>query len=625
MVKGYLSKTLGLILLVLLVVSTASAQFMPGKTETQSTTATRVADEAPIYSLSDAEIYLIRLVDPPLASYDGGISGLEPTRPSVTGALKLDVDTPASQAYGSYLAQKQNEVVEAMQLRFSHQMDVVYRYNTAYNGLAVRLTGQEALEAASLPGVADVQRDFVRYPDTDAGPDWIGAPGVWDSTGTGLPATMGEGVIIGIIDTGINFDHPSFADVGGDGYDHTNPFGAGNYVGWCNSGHPDYDAGVHICNDKLVGAWDFTADGNKGEDDDGHGSHTASTAGGNVVTATIDAPTILIERSISGVAPHANIISYDTCIADDGCPGSALVAAIDQAVMDGVDVINYSIGGGPFNPWADADSLAFLSARDAGVFVATSAGNSGPGAGTMGSPANSPWLLSVGAVTHNRKFVNALTGMSGGDSPAPPDLFGQSITDGYGPAPIVHAKDYGDALCLNPFPGGTWSGEIVVCDRGEIARVDKGWNVLQGGAGGYVLANTAVESEGLSADAHHLPAVHIGYAAAQQLLPWLDSGSGHMATIAGTTIDENPSNGDVMADFSSRGPNPPVPDVLKPDVTAPGVAILAASMNGTEFEVVRRDIDVQPARGWRRGTVKSPAAYLDPGTDAIRDDGLLLA
>ena len=583
MVKRYLSKALVLVLFVLLVVSTASAQFEPGKTGTTGANAIKHVEEASRYSLSGTEVYLVRLVDPPLASYSGGILGLDATSPTATGADELDADSPASQAYVDYLAQKQNEVLDAMQMRFGRPNEVLFTYSYAYNGMAVRLTGQEAAEAASLPGVVDVQRDFVRYPDTDVGPEWIGAPGIWDGSATGTE-TKGEGVIIGVIDTGINFDHPSFADIGGDGYDHTNPFGAGVYKGWCDPANPDHDPSVHICNDKLVGAWDFTLDGNKGEDDDGHGSHTASTAGGNVVDATIDAPTIMVERLISGVAPHANLIMYDTCIHDQGCPGSALVAAIDQAVADGVDVINYSIGGGAYNPWIDADSLAFLAARDAGIFVATSAGNAGPAAGTMGSPANSPWLLSVGAVTHNRKFVNALTSMSGGENP-PADMWGESITSGYGPAPIVHAKDFGDALCLAPFPEGTWTlGEIVVCDRGINARVDKGYNVLQGGAGGYVLANSPAESEALSADAHYLPAVHIGYTDGELLRAWLDNGTGHVATIAGTTIDLNPDNGDIMADFSSRGPNPPAPSILKPDVVAPGVSVFAASMNGIEFE-----------------------------------------
>ncbi len=584
MLKRHLSKALVLTMFVLLVVSTASAKMDLGKTGSSGTTTTRHSEEAPVYSLSGPKVYLVRLVDPPLASYRGGILDLEATSPTATGVSDLDANAPASLAYLDYLAQKQTEILDSMALRFGHPIEVLRTYSAAYNGFAVSLTGQEAAEMASLPGVADIQPNFVRYPDTDVGPAWIGAPGIWDGSATGSE-TKGEGVIIGVIDTGINFDHPSFADIGGDFYDHNNPFGEGNYKGLCDPADPDHDPSIHLCNDKLVGAYDFTEDGNWGEDDDGHGSHTASTAGGNFVDAIIDAPTITLERSISGVAPHANLITYDACISDYGCPGDALIAAIDQAVLDGVDVINYSIGGGPNNPWADNDSLAFLAARDAGIFVATSAGNAGPSAGTMGSPANAPWLLSVGAVTHNRQFVNALTDMSGGDTTPPPDLWGASITLGYGPAPIVHAKDFGDALCLDEFPAETWTnGEIVVCDRGINARVDKGWNVKQGGAGGYVLANTAAESEGLSADAHYLPAVHIGYAAAQMLLPWLDSGSGHMATIAGTTVDIDPANGDIMADFSSRGPNPPVLGVLKPDVVAPGVAVLAASMNGVEFE-----------------------------------------
>ena len=583
MIERRLPQALLLVMVILLVVSTASAQTAPVKTATSSPKVTQYADEAPLYSLSGPEIYLLRLVDPPLASYRGEILGLEATSPVVTGATKLDVDTSAGQAYVDYLAQKQNEILDAMQSRFGREVEVLHRYSAATNGFAVRLTGQEALEVASLPGIVDVQRDSLRYLDTDVGPTWIGAPGIWDGTATGT-ATKGEGIIIGVIDGGINFDHPSFAAVGGDEYEHTNPFGEGEYVGWCDEENPNHDPAVHLCNDKLIGAWDYTDDGNKGEDDYGHGSHTASTAGGNVIDTTIDAPTISLERTISGVAPHANLIAYDVCIGR-GCLHSAILAAIDQAVIDGVDVINYSIGGGVNSPWDDDSSLAYLAARDAGIFVATSAGNDGPDAATIGSPSNSPWMLTVGAVTHNRKFVNAVIDMSGGDTTAPADLWGESLTSGYGPAPIVHAKDSGDALCLNPFPLGTWTNdEIVVCDRGINARVEKGANVMAGGAGGFVLANTALDGESLVADGHYLPAVHIGQADGDLLRAWLDSGDGHMATIAGTTVDLSPTNGDIMASFSSRGPNRPVSGMLKPDVVAPGVAVLAASMNGIEFE-----------------------------------------
>ena len=120
-----------------------------------------------------------------------------------------------------------------------------------------------------------VQREFTRTIQTDYGPQWMGAPSVWDGGATGV-ATKGEGVLVGIIDTGFNMDHPSFADIGGDGYNHTNPFGAGIYKGLCAS-----NPGTWICNDKLVGYYIFT--GETTEDTDGHGSHTASTAAGNYV------------------------------------------------------------------------------------------------------------------------------------------------------------------------------------------------------------------------------------------------------------------------------------------------------------------------------------------------------
>ena len=257
--------------------------------------------------------------------------------------------------------------------------------------------------------------------DTDVGPQWIGAPGIWNGTATGgLPGTKGEGVIIGVLDTGINMDHPSFADIGGDGFNHTNPFGAGNYKGWCNPAHPNYNP-AYVCNDKLVGAWDY-ADASWGEtdgpeDNDGHGSHTASTSGGNYLAAGHgDSGRYPYSPAISGVAPHANIIAYDVCGPDGSCYNTDVVAALNQAILDGVDVTNESIGIGG-NTWTGAKQAAYLSVFNAGITSARSAGNSGPGASTVGS--TPPWVITVGANTHNRAGTNAVTNLSGG-STAPP-------------------------------------------------------------------------------------------------------------------------------------------------------------------------------------------------------------
>ncbi|HVM17379.1 MAG TPA: S8 family serine peptidase [Gaiellaceae bacterium] len=512
--------------------------------------------------------YIVRLADAPLATYTGGVDGLAATTPAATGEAKLDPTSAASRAYLQFLAGKQATFERTLLTALGRKAQVDFRYRHAYNGLAVRLTGAEAERVAQLPGVASVRPDFQRQITSDVGPAWIGAPAVWNGTATGgASGTKGEGVVVGVIDTGINHDHPSFAARGGDGYVHRNP--RGRFYGLC-----DPVLGTPTCNAKLIGVWDFT--GGVGEDDNGHGSHTASTAAGNVVDARMVAPTLTIERRLSGVAPHANLISYKACLAVGSCLGASLVAAIDQATADAVDVINYSIGGGPSDPWHDSDAEAFLAARAAGIFVATSAGNSGSKPETIGSPANAPWLLAVGAATHNRTFANAVSTVSGGATTPPGELRGAGVTAGYGPAPIVHAADYGDRLCSAPFAPGTFDGEIVICDRGINPRVEKGTNVKLGGAGGMVLVNTAAEGESTVGDAHNLPAVHLGYTAGRKLTEWVASGSGHTARITGSVIDESPSNGDVTAGFSSRGPNKPVPGVLKPDVTAPGVDVLAA-------------------------------------------------
>jgi hypothetical protein len=515
--------------------------------------------------------WVVLFDDPPLAAYGGGIDELAPTNPEVTGAARLDVDSAASQAYLEYLATRRAEIVAAMAAALGRKLEVVHVYDAVLNGVAVELSGTEPDVVAGVPGVARVEADQVRFLQTDNGPEWIGAPSVWDGAATGgLPGTRAEGIVVGVLDTGVNHDHPSFADVGGDGFNHTNP--RGRFFGLC-----DPVTGAPFCNDKLIGVHDFT--GSTPEDLNGHGSHTASTSAGNVLDAEMVAPTITLARAISGVAPHANLITYKVCPAIN-CLLTAILAGINQAALDEVDVINYSIGGASTNPWDDLDARAFLDARRAGVFVSASAGNSGPGAATIGSPADAPWILAVGASTHDRKFINSLVDMTGGATAAPADMQGKSITAGYGPAPIVYAGDVGDPLCQTPFPPGTWTnGEIVICDRGVNPRVAKAENVAAGGAEGFVLANDEPSGDSIIADAYVIPGVHITFNDGVTLKAWVDDGGGgHTATITGTVFDENAAHGDVMASFSSRGPNPSVPDVLKPDVTAPGVDIFAAWM-----------------------------------------------
>ncbi|MBI1297670.1 trypsin-like serine protease [bacterium] len=601
----------------------------------------RLIDDSNVKDNTPA-IYIVQLNEAPVASYRGGVEGLAPTAPGAIGARKFDAQSSASQSYRAYLAGRQADALARIAGQIGRTPEVHFTYADAFNGFAVTLTPAEAASLVTVDGIVRIFRDVELQPQTDAGPGWIGAPGIWDGTNTaGASGTRGEGIVIGVIDTGINMDHPSFADVSGDGYNHTNP--KGKFFGVCDPTSAVYDA-AFTCNDKLIGAWDFVDDGfaefDGPEDSDGHGSHTAGTAAGNVVnSATMSTTTYLFQANMSGVAPRANIISYDVCIF--GCPTSALVAAINQTVIDGVDVINYSIGGGSRDPWASPDALAFLGAVDAGIIPAVSAGNSGPGAATMSAPANAPWVIGVAASTHNRKPANNLINLSGGNTTPPANIQGQSLTSGHGPAKIVYAGNVpnpndevnSSALCAAPYPAGTFSGEIVICDRGVNGRVEKGENVKAGGAGGMVLVNDEGSAGSLISDPHSLPAVHISYAAGQTLKAWVNSGADHMATISGTTLSIAEANGDIVAGFSSRGPDASLPSVLKPDVAAPGVDVFAAFRNGEENWMLSGTsmaaphvagaaillTDLQP--NWSPAAVKS-ALMLSSVTDSVKlDDG----
>lgn len=441
-----------------------------------------------------------------------------------------------------------------------------------------------------------------------------------------LTGTLGAGTIIGVLDTGINSDHPSFAAVAGDGYQHVNPRGANQYLGHCAT-TPSF------CNDKLIGAYSFVTETTTPEDSDGHGSHTASTAAGNILLdAQFIAPTTSFSFSgISGVAPRANLIAYDVCTV--GCPGSALLAAVDRAIQDGVDVINFSISGG-VSPYVDATSLAFRSAYAAGVIIATSAGNSGPTISTVNH--QEPWTMSVAAATHNRSIRNRLTSLVGNASTLP-DIVGEGPTTGTS-GPIVYsgAAPFNNPLC-NPVPAGTYAGLIVICDRGVFSRVAKGSNVLAGGAIGMVLANDAPNAASLNADPHVLPAIHISHSDGIVLKTWLAANATATASLTAGGVDTADA-GDVLASFSSRGPATTMVRMIKPDLAAPGLNILAATASlgsppPPEFSILSGTSMASPHVAgsaallrilhpdWTPSEVKS-ALMLTATPDVLREDGI---
>ena len=543
-----------------------------------------VAVEATAIDMTETAVYIVQLQDAPLPSYRGDIKGLAATNPAVRGESKLDANAPASLAYLDYLAKEQAKAIAEVDAALGRSLDILYTYKAALNGFAAEMTAAEAAVVAKLPSVKYIEREHEYTLDTDAGPAWMGAPGLWDGSETGgLPGTYGEGIIIGVIDTGIDPWNPSFLDIGGDSYDHTNPWGADTYVGVCDSSDPSYDA-TFPCNDKLIGAWGYASvNGGDPRDADGHGSHTASTAGGNFVAGAVitTSTSDVYTANISGVAPHANIVMYAAC-----CTGAALTAAKEQVILDSVDVVNYSIGwsGGTADLWTNIDTQTWLNVRDAGIFVASSAGNDGPAAATMGGPGDSPWMLTVGASSHDRRFENMLTDLISATVPLA-DMSGEGMTGGYGPAPIVYA---GTVMSTNPgcdiaFPAGTFSGEIVVCDHNlgpqYGGRVHKSEMVRDAGGGGFVMVTSEEYGIALMIDTYAVAGLGITYTDGETLKAGIASGGIQTATITGAVKDVDAAYGDIMAGFSSRGPIRS-DYFIKPDVTAPGRAIWAAYHQG---------------------------------------------
>jgi subtilisin family serine protease len=277
------------------------------------------------------------------------------------------------------------------------------------------------------------------------------------------------------------------------------------------------------------------------------------------------------------MAPRARIAAYKALWSnEDGSQSSGftvdLVAAIDQAVADGVDVINYSISGSRTSLLGSVQ-VAFLFAADAGVFVATSAGNSGPGAATVAH--NYPWATTVAAGTHDRYYAGTVTLGDG-------RVFNGASIDsrGAGPADLVYAEDVvaagADANeARQCFPDtldpAQVAGKIVVCDRGTIARIAKSAEVARAGGIGMIHANVSPSS--INADLHSVPTVHVDHIDGAEIRAYAQT-SGATATLTGG-VREVAEAPDVAA-FSSRGPSQATSDLLKPDIMAPGVDVLAA-------------------------------------------------
>ncbi|KAJ4834709.1 hypothetical protein Tsubulata_007664 [Turnera subulata] len=460
---------------------------------------------------------------------------------------------------------------------------LLYTYSSAFHGFSASLDPAQAESLLSSPSVVGVYPDTVYTLHTTRTPAFLGL-----NNDLNLyfhdphhPLDIDQAshdVIIGVLDTGVWPESASFNDSG-------MPEIPARWRGQCQSGQ---DFSPKSCNKKLIGARFFSkgyhmASGGGGalkkhlevespRDQDGHGTHTASTAAGSVVS---DASLLgYASGTARGMATHARVAAYKVCWTN-GCFGSDILAGMDQAIEDGVDVLSMSLGGGSTPYYRDTIAIGAFTAMEKGIFVSCSAGNSGPNKASLANVA--PWIMTVGAGTLDRDFpAYAILGNK-------QRFTGVSLYSGKGmgskPVGLIYEKGSNGTgnLCL---PGSLQPeavrGKVVVCDRGINARVEKGAVVRDAGGIGMILANTAASGEELVADSHLLPAVAVGRKVGDMIRQYVRSEANPTAVLSfgGTVLNVRPSP--VVAAFSSRGPNMVTPQILKPDLIGPGVNILAA-------------------------------------------------
>ncbi|MBO9524195.1 MAG: S8 family serine peptidase [Nocardioidaceae bacterium] len=520
--------------------------------------------------------YIVTFNDEPAASYDGYAKGFPATRPG--RGHKFNGTSAASQKWRAHLTAKHDAALAKV------GAGKIYDFTVTNNAVTANLTAKQANQLAKSTGVLALTKDALAHPDTTESPHFLGLDavnGIWSQLGGGPRA--GAGLVVGVIDTGIWPENPYFK--GGTGI----PVPA-TWHGTCVAGQ---NFPKTSCNDKLVGARYYVAGFGKKfiskaeylspRDGDSHGSHTSSTAAGNFhVPVTIDGKFIGFG---SGMAPGAKVAMYKVCWTGkpptpDGCFNSDSVAAINDAIADGVDVINYSIGGSSESSVFDPVEQAFRAASNANVFVANSAGNSGPGASTLDHP--SPWLTTVAAATFRRAFQvvelgNGQRFVGASTTPGLP-TFTQLVTSVS--VKLAGATDHDAALCfagsLDPAKA---AGKVVQCDRGVNARIDKSFEVQRAGGVGMVLTNTSPNS--LNGDYHPVPSVHVPNTARTPILSYIAAaGASATAKIVPLTPAELEAAPQVpeITDFSSRGPSTTTGgDILKPDIAAPGNDVVAAA------------------------------------------------
>lgn len=636
-----------------------------------------------------AGVFIVELEEAAAASYAGGEPGFAATK-SLLGR-RFNARAGAVASYVEHLERSHDRILAEI----GAERKKLHSFRYALNGFAAELTPAELGRLARRPEVRHIWRDTVHELKTNNSSRFLG---LLDQNG-GLRADLGltgEDIVVGIIDSGIAPDHPALRD-----YETHVPracqgrWARASWLGlWlCHSlkrnpprttvyGPPAGFSGIcqagegfpaDSCNNKIVGAryyldgFLFANELDPGEhrspkDADGHGTHIATIVAGNHVTASLFGTRI---GEISGIAPRARVAVYKACWLKPGerrasCATSDLARAIDDAVADGVDIISYSVGSLETDLTA-AEDIALLNAFDAGVLSVVAAGNDGPDNATIGSPSSAPWVLTVAASTQTgTRYEQAI------EITAPPDLAGgidmreASFTrplDESGPveAALVLADDgesiLGDGGLGSPYDAceplqnaADLAGAVALIERGGCDFVVKLERAAEAGAAAAIVYNTAGDPIVMNAQRRvGIPGVMIGSADGFALADALAAGEAVEVRLERGVFTERRDTGNEVADFSSRGPDLSEPDFVKPDVTAPGVNILAGNspdapygirgeyyqyLSGTSMaapEVAGIAALIKEARpDWTPGMIKS-ALMTTAYTDVTIEGGEFLA
>ncbi|XP_052159504.1 subtilisin-like serine-protease S [Oryza glaberrima] len=459
----------------------------------------------------------------------------------------------------------------------------VYTYSNGFQGFAAKLNKQQAMKLANMPGVISVFPNTKRSLHTTHSWDFMGLSVDAAAELPELSSKNQENVIIGFIDTGIWPESPSFRD-------HGMPPVPTRWRGQCQRGEANSPSNF-TCNRKIIGGRYYlrgyqTEESGQSRsaikfisprDSSGHGSHTASIAAGRFVRN-------MNYRGLGtgggrGGAPMARIAAYKTCW-DSGCYDADILAAFDDAIADGVDIISVSLGpdypqGGYFT---DAISIGSFHATSNGILVVSSAGN----AGRKGSATNlAPWILTVAAGTTDRSFPSYIRLANGtlimGESLSTYHMHTSVRTISASEANASSFTPYQSSFCLDSSLNRTKArGKILICHRAKgssDSRVSKSMVVKEAGALGMILID---EMEDHVANHFALPATVVGKATGDKILSYISSTRCGSTMILPAKTILGSRDAPRVAAFSSRGPNSLTPEILKPDIAAPGLNILAA-------------------------------------------------